>query len=144
MKNLKIYCDTNVLIDYLSADRPCSGTVRRLFNLLYSIKMQPCVSTQSIVDAAYIMCQSYKCPVELFRESIKKLIPDLSLVYVTKGDILEATGKTDSDFEDMVQIACARRNGCNVIVSSDRKYKRYTDIDVYTPEEFVARVTGAN
>lgn len=144
MKNLKIYCDTNVLVDYLSADRPCSETVRKMFNLLYSIKMQPCVSTQSIVDAAYIMCQSYKCPVEFFRDSIRKLLPDLAVVCISKGDIFEAAGKAVSDFEDMVQLACAKRNGCNVIVSSDKKFRHYTDINVYTPEELLARVTGAS
>ncbi len=143
-KNLNIYCDTNVLIDILKNNRNSSETSYALFHLWYSEGIKPFFSTQSIVDAVYIMCNTYKTPLDILRETISLMIPKIRIASITNLDVLEAVNSEIPDFEDAVQIACAKRNACDVIISSDKKYKKYTGIPVYTPRDFLSSMTGAN
>lgn len=143
-KNLKIYCDTNVLLDYLCDSRPCYKTVRSLFYYLYVNRIKPYVSSQSIIDAQYSMCSLYKCPVKYFRDSMKALFPAIDIVEIKERDLVVANDSTNPDYEDEAQLACAQRLGCDLIVSSDKGLKSHAKIPVYTPREFVAKITGAN
>lgn len=46
------------------------------------------------------------------------------------------------DFEDALQIYCADDGNCDVIVTRDKKhFDAYTDIPVYTPKEFIKKLT---
>lgn len=102
------------------------------------------MSTQSILDAAYIMNHTYKFDIKSFKKALKMTKLLFKVASISESDVEEALNSPMVDFEDAAQIACAKRNGCNIILSSDRKFKDYTEIPVYTPEEFVARVTGAS
>ena len=46
------------------------------------------------------------------------------------------------DFEDALQIACAEADNCDFILTSNiRHFQRYTRIPVYTPAEFLEKLT---
>lgn len=143
-KNLKLYCDTNVLIDFLCDSRPCFKTVRSLFRYLFVNRIKPYVSSQSIIDAQYSMCSLYKCPLQHFRDSIKALFHDIDIVEIKERDLVVANDSTYPDYEDEAQLACAQRLGCDLIISSDKGLKRHSKIPVYTPREFLAKITCAN
>ena len=143
-KNLKLYCDTNGLIDFLCDSRPCFKTVRSLFRYLFVNRIKPYVSSQSIIDAQYSMCSLYKCPLQHFRDSIKALFHDIDIVEIKERDLVVANDSTYPDYEDEAQLACAQRLGCDLIISSNKGLKRHSKIPVYTPREFLAKITGAN
>lgn len=96
------------------------------------------------MDSVYILTNTYKCPIDALKKAINVLLPHVNMVAVSAEDIREAIDSQIADFEDAVQIACATRNGCGIIISSDKLFKRYTDIPVFTPEEFIAKLTGGN
>ena len=144
MKNIKVYCDTNILIDLINEGRGQSCACQRAFCLMQSKGIKPLLSTQSILDAAYIMNHTYKFDTKSFKKALKMTKLLFKVASISESDVEEALNSPMVDFEDAAQIACAQRNGCNIILSSDRKFKDYTEIPVYTPEEFVARVTGAS
>ena len=143
-KSLNVYCDTNVYIDIMKDDRASSEASSRAFRLMKSRGIKPFLSTQSMIDAAFIMGRTYKYSIERFRNAVGITKTNFNIVSITEEDLLVASESPVRDFEDAAQIACAQRHGCNVIISSDKRFKNYTGITVYTPGEFVSRMTGAN
>ena len=51
---VKVFIDTNVLVDYLIPDRAGHSAALQVFLLAYSHYIEVAVSTQSILDASFI------------------------------------------------------------------------------------------
>ena len=52
---LKVFFDTNVILDVLLGDRPNSSASNFLFEVVKEGLMEGVVTTQSLLDAAYIV-----------------------------------------------------------------------------------------
>jgi predicted nucleic acid-binding protein len=106
--------------------------------------IRPYISTQSIVDAAYIMSHTYKYDISRFKDSVRMINGNFNIVSITAEDIIAASGSPIEDFEDAAQVSCAGRHGCRAILSADANLKKCSPIPVFTPEEFIAKLTGGN
>ena len=100
------------------------------------------MSTQSIIDASYVILRREKLPIVVFKRLLTDLLKTATPVSINANDIGEAIASQMSDFEDAAQIACAVNSGCNVVISSDRKLKDNGQIQVLTPTEFLSKVFG--
>lgn len=134
---MKAFLDTNVLLDILMATRPEHEAALFLLQVIRSGDIQGCMTTQSVIDAAYVQTQRLKAPSETFKQSIQTLSGIVTLCVIAPEDIASANRSPIDDYEDAAQLSCAIRSGCDVIVTSDKKYQEYTDISTFTPRQLV-------
>lgn len=139
---MKVYLDTNILVDILSALREHHEESLTILKLSSAGIIQAVMSTQSINDASYISIRSTGGSPESFKESIRKLLPSVELVSIDKEDIEWTNGSDIPDYEDATHMSCAKRNGCDVIVTNDRKFIGSSPLPALTPGEFVFRIGG--
>lgn len=139
---MKVFLDTNVLLDVLSDARPNHPYSTAILQVARQGRLTACVSTQSIIDASYVQTQSSGVSVEQFRAAVKLLTSFVTVSYIEKMDIELATGCQIPDYEDAAQISCALNSCCDAIITADEKIARHTSLPVYSPKEFYEMVFG--
>lgn len=133
---MKAYLDTNVLLDILMNSREQHMDSATILRVAEKGAIQAFLSTQSIIDAAYVFSQKEKIPVGQFKNAIRTLLGIVNVTSISENNIKAAIRSSFSDFEDAAQLDCAADTECDVIISSDKKWKDNTGIPVYTPKEF--------
>jgi predicted nucleic acid-binding protein len=145
-RKINVHLDTNVLLDVLSEERrPGSAASDIVFQAIRSGLLEGELSTQSFLDASYIICRGSNSP--LLSEKMLQLISYINMGAIDSFNLREAIRSSKGDLEDDAQYACALDGGCDVFLTNDRAFiQRYEGEDqpirFFTPEEFVARLTG--
>lgn len=139
---MKIFLDTNVILDVLNESREHHVDSATILNLGREGYEEIVVSSQSILDAYYVYTVSGKHPLEELKSFLKELLPVVKVSSISGDNLKEAILGSNNDLEDAAQIACAGSYGCACIISSDEKMKRDSPIKVYTPKEFCDQVFG--
>lgn len=139
--------DTNVLVDVLcAASRPSAEASRLIFEAVRSGIFEGFVTTQSILDAAYILsrlCEPFSR--DGFGQSILKMSNYLNIESIHIFDIRDAILRAEGDLEDDSLFAHADALGCDAVITSDRSFRnRKADSgpQLFTPESFAARLRG--
>ena len=144
--SLKIYLDTNILLDVLSPmERPCSKASRIIFQAIRSGYLEAVLSTQSILDAEYVLSKQTEYAPEQFARQILLILNYINVRSIDSANMREALILPSGDLEDNAQYALADSEGCDILVTSDRSFRRdrtSTGLPVFSPEELVARMTG--
>lgn len=135
---MKAFLDTNVLMDILMDARTEHEASLFLLQVIRSGDISGCMTTQSVIDAAYVQTQRRKMHSLSFKQAIKTVSGIVEVLSITTEDIDAANESMKDDYEDAAQLACAIRSGCDVIVTSDKKYQEYTDIPSFTPQQLVS------
>jgi predicted nucleic acid-binding protein len=133
---MKVFLDTNVLLDILMVTRENnvdSTSILRIANAGY---IQAVVTSQSIIDAYYVLVNVAKTPKADFMAALSEVLTVAKVEAISESDIRTAMSCDNNDFEDASQLSCASAAGCDYVVSSDKKMKRDSSLSVYTPKEF--------
>ena len=143
----RAFLDTNVLLDMLCAHgRPSAEASATIFQAIRSGILEGFITTQSIIDAAYIISRlSGYFDRNAFGECILAMSNYLNINAIHILEIRDAILRGDGDLEDDSQFAHADALGCDAIITSDRAFhRRKTDSgpQFFTPETFVARLRG--
>ena len=133
---MKVFLDTNVLLDVLMESREHHVDSATILRVAEKGVVQAVLSAQSIIDAAYVFSQKEELPIGRFKNAIKLILGIITVTSISENSIKIAIRSDIADFEDAAQIGCAGEAECDVIISSDKKWKQYTDIPIYTPKEF--------
>ena len=73
---------------------------------------------------------------------LKQLMNDCKIITLEEIMLYEGLKSACPDFEDAMQISCAESVDCNYIITRNKKdFGAYTDIPVYTPKEFLKKIT---
>ena len=139
---MRIFLDTNVLIDIIQAERESHNYSMAILQAVRISPLTACLSTQSIVDASYVFSQGSKAPLEEFKKAIRLIGSIADILGVEPEDIEAANFGELADYEDAVQLSCAIRNGCDVLITNDRKFQNYAQITCYSPKEFFVHLFG--
>lgn len=140
---MKIFLDTNVLLDVLNSSREHhvdSATILKLGAEGYE---EIVVSSQSVLDTYYVYTVSGKHLLEDYKNFLNELLSIAAVAPIGKDNLKEAILSSNDDFEDAAQISCAESCGCACVVSSDERMKRDSKIRVYTPKEFCDQIFGS-
>lgn len=129
MGKIRIFVDTNILVDYFSGRRK-DGVAEKIMKLGRSDYYEMCTSMISANNVVYLK----KCYREGF--SPKDVSAVVRILPSTPEDWDFACVGTLKDFEDDLQLACAIHAGCSVILSRDHHFKD-SPMPVYEPEEFL-------
>ena len=140
MLSIKVFLDTNVLIDVLSSEERLSTDYSgRIFQELRDNRIEGVITIQSIVDASYIFRHDNDS-LDLFRDRILQIRNYVNLEPLDYSDLQDALLSDPSDFEDELQCYHAVGAGCDFFITSDRRLKNRhtkTGMRFCTPEEFV-------
>lgn len=137
---MNAFIDTNVLMDCLDDRRENFEKAHCLLQAIKDKQIKAVISTQAIVDSAYLYTGPMKRSVPVFRLFVDKLFSFISVCEVTQSDIGFANKSSIPDYEDAVQVSCALRSGCDTILSGDRDFQKYTDIPVYSVPELFSKL----
>lgn len=143
----RAFLDTNVLVDVLCASpRPSAEASRLIFEAVRSGIFEGFITTQSILDAAYILSRlGAPYDRDRFGQSILKMCNYLNVESIHIFDIRDAILRADGDLEDDALFAHADALGCDAVITSDRDFRSRdagSGPEFFTPESFVARLGG--
>lgn len=141
----KIFIDTNVLLDIVLA-RGSSKASQDVFTAVKEGLVEGVITTQSIVDAAYVVRKEGPEFLNAFYDKAPLLYHYFNEERLDSFDFRYAAEHKSGDFEDDVQFACAVHSFCDAIITNDKDFrKNHKDenkhITFFTPEEFIAKLT---
>jgi len=141
----KVLLDTNVLLDVLcTPDRPSADASAFIFQAIRDGCLEGVITTQSILDAAYILSRNATAfDREAFGQCILSITNYINIDAIHYFDIRDAILHGGGDLEDDAQFAHADNEGCDAVVTSDREFRRRKEgsgLLFFTPEEFAARL----
>ena len=132
---MKLFLDTNVVIDVIAAREPFVTDSRAIFNLCETGKAEGCISALTFCTVSYVL-RKFVTPGTMrtkLREFRNVLTPiDLSVSLLDK-----AISSSISDFEDAVQFYTAVYSETDYIITRNVKHFPQDNIPVLTPTEFL-------
>ena len=140
---MRVFIDTNVLMDWLLEDRPCKKFAQTIITAAEKHCFELIISTQSIIDTSY---SSHKTgmPFERISDALRYLYTFARIVGIDSIDCLWAIDHYSGDFEDDMQYASAYNAVCDYFITRDKKLKQlnreYNPMTVISPEDFVAQM----
>lgn len=133
---MRILIDTNVLMDILFARDPYLADSITVLHMCEDDFAEAVVSAKTITDVYYFLRKSLKDETGA-RNVIKKIMSMVTVCDIKAQHLKDAIDLGNADFEDAVQAACAKAEGCKLIISRNKKDYERTGMKCLTPEEFV-------
>ena len=131
---MKLFLDTNILIDLVGNRAPFSRWAYKIFLGQKSGKWGLFTSSNSLLTTYYII--ENELGPKKTRQAIKILLNRLEVVPIEKGDLLKGLVTDFKDFEDAVQHECAlKQQGIDYIVTRNKKDFKKSLISVLSSEE---------
>jgi len=134
---MKVLLDTNIIVDVISKRSGYEDSLQ-IFRYCELGLVQAFVSATTITDIMYILRKQI-APHEV-RNAMEILFLIVDIASVTKGDVMYALSSSMKDFEDAVQVACAKRNGANYIITRNLKDFTHTDVTALAPQEAINKL----
>ena len=135
---MRIFIDTNVIIDLLAKREPFYVESQKIFSLSDTNQIELIISSLSLVNTYYILNDVMKIKdARLILGKFKVLVKsnDLSdkIIELALNDI------NFKDFEDGVQYYSALESQCQLIVTRNLKDFKHSKIPVLSPKEYIAK-----
>ncbi|MEK7390975.1 MAG: PIN domain-containing protein [Fibrobacterota bacterium] len=130
---MKIFLDTNILLDVLMDREPHAQSAEELLNEISSGKAKGFVSGITIPNMYYVLHDLGKRKNPL--PSLATLLGMLEVVPTSKSILLEAMDPGFKDYEDGIQHASALAAHCTHLVTRNTKDFRKARINVVTAAE---------
>ena len=132
----KVFWDANIGIDFVINRVPWSSLAADIFDMAVDGKVLLYCSTLSLGTMSYYM-ERQKMP---FGDIVNKLSKFISICEPLPVDINVAKSALKSsfkDFEDAMQYFAAMNEGCDVIITRDKRGFVESTIPVMSPQEFL-------
>ena len=136
---MKILIDTNVLLDFIIGREPFYENADKVISLCVDKKIEGYIAAHSITNLFYIMRKYFSNSES--REIIINLLEFLDVIQIDKNKLIMSL-KDDSfkDFEDRLQVECAKSLKIDYLVTRDLSDYANSEIDCYTPDIFVNKI----
>jgi predicted nucleic acid-binding protein len=136
MKNManKILIDTNVLLDFVLIREPFSDDANEIIELCLREKIKGCIAAHSIADMYYILRKDMEP--HRRRETLINFCRIFEVIDVDKNKLINSLENENfSDFEDCIQMECAKEFGAEYIVTRNIDDYKTSEIPAITPKE---------
>ena len=137
---VKVFIDTNVLIDLLVPSRKGYNCATELFTLVFDSNIEAAISTQSILDAIYAGQKYPEVDMASLRTKLENLTLKTNIGQVNSFDVRSALRNPNPDIEDSAHISFAYDQVCDFFITNDQKLlnrKLPSPLKAMTPEQFV-------
>ena len=135
--NKKVFLDTNIVADVMNGARAHHKDAMRLLEKLVSDDYVVCIS-EDMISTLYYIAKDKTSALEFFKNVI---FIDWDVLIFGKDILTEGIRMSldnGVDLEDALQCLCAKNNGCNILITNDKKFFD-CGIEILTVERFLAR-----
>ena len=136
---MRVFLDTNVILDTIVPGRPCEVASKTVVNLGTTTPIRFSVSALSIANVAYTARKMYS------KNGIRKMVDNLRYTWrvleLSDFQIYSALKSDCPDFEDAMQIACAEDDSDVIVTNNVKHFNGYTALEVLTPQEFLDKIS---
>ena len=134
---MKLFLDTNVVIDYMAAREPFCHDIRKIILNCRDHDIQLSVSSITFTTMEYVLKKHV--PHELLMKQFV-LLRHIVGVLPSGADIIDKSiASTFVDFEDAVQYYTALGQMDVIITRNIKDFLPYSQLPVLTPSEFLAQ-----
>lgn len=141
----RVFLDTNIILDVLSSDRRdhCDAS-RKIFQAMRNEDFEGFITTQSIIDAQYILSKEKGFSQQRFGQVMLFIMSFVNVTQIDALSIREALKNPTGDFEDDAQFAQVDSEDFDIVVTSDRSFLARQNADgprFFTPEGFIEKMS---
>jgi len=132
---MKVFLDTNILIDFLAARQPFAEDAVALFQLADDGEIELMVSDLTIINTIYVLRRMHYNLSEIY-DSMDDIRPLLTIVSMGASVVDRCLQHRSDDFEDEMQYLSAVEANADYIITRNKKDFDFGDSAVMTPQEF--------
>ena len=121
MENNTIFLDTNIVADLIDASRPNHVQSLELLKYLVLNNYKICIS-EDMITTVYYVSKDKKHTLNFLEHVIFR---DWTILIFGESVLKEAVQMSldkNLDLEDALQCLCAKENGCEVLITNDKKF----------------------
>ena len=132
---MKVFIDTNIMIDFLENRQPFAEDAIRIFELSALTQIELYISDLTIANVRYITHK--KISLNKFYQAMKSLQNYIHITSVGEMAVHRAIQIEARDFEDALQYFSAEYAGVDVIVTRNISDYYFATLPILTPSEFL-------
>lgn len=132
---MKILIDTNIILDVLTKREPFYINSARVWTLVREEIIEGCISAISVNNLYYIL--SKLKGLKAAESFIDQILEDFGIIALTKDILKQARTIPKKDFEDLIQYFSAIHEGCEGIVTRNKKDFPSIGIKIISPVELL-------
>lgn len=136
---MKVFIDTNILLDFMCRREPFYNDVYNIFRKAAMNELDIVVSALTIVNTQYT-AKKYGLSTSDISSAIKNLLTLISVSPIDGQMVEYAYSVDDKDKEDVLQYLSAKSVNVDYIISRDKKGFVNASISVLAPDEFVRNI----
>ena len=133
---IRIFLDTDVIMDFLTKREPFAVESMKLMEYSYRKKVELNISSLCLNNVHYLISRIENRSIA--REKIKDILKLVETLSVHKSTTEKAVYSGFKDYEDAVQNFCAEENGIKLIITRNVKDYSKSSLVIQTPKEFIA------
>ncbi len=141
---IKVFLDTNILIDYLAQRTNFYQNAARVVSICGNSGLKLLVSSLSFATASYILSERNKLSSETIKKLFNNFIVTAEITLVDSLIIRKSISSKFEDFEDAMQYYSAIHENADFIITRNKPDFIESTIPVYEPAEFIAKCSGKN
>ena len=133
----RVFLDTNIVIDLIDSSRKSYPLSLNLIEYL-TLHDYDIYISEDMLSTIYYISKDKKATLEMFENLI---FIDWSVVGYGSDTIQEAVKLSlinNLDLEDVLQCLCAKKNGCAVLLTNDKRFYN-CGISICNAKEFLAK-----
>ncbi len=132
----KILIDTNVLLDYLLEREPFFEDAKKIILACTEGEVKGCIAAHSISNMFFILRKDYNEKER--REVLLNLCKIFDVEGIDKAKIMSGLANGDfSDFEDCLQMECAKSYGADYIVTRNVSDYVTSEVNAIEPKKYL-------
>jgi predicted nucleic acid-binding protein len=132
---MKILVDTNILLDVLTQRRPFFKDAAMVWSLIHDGLLDGFVSAISVNNLYYIVRKLRDR--ETAESFVDDLLRDFGIVSLTKNILQQSRTVAGKDFEDSIQYFSAIQEGCEFLLTRNKKDFPTAGVQILNPTEFL-------
>lgn len=132
----RILIDTNVLLDYLLTREPFYQDVKNVISVCVDGRVKGCIAAHSISNMFFILRKDYDAKER--REVLVNLCFIFDIEGIDRIKLVSGLQNEDfSDFEDCLQMECAKSYGAGYIVTRNIDDYKASEIKAILPKDYL-------
>lgn len=132
---MKLFLDTNALLDYYAQRQPFFEDMKKLRIAQYCGDVEFWASTQSFTDIEYILRGAL--PLSDLRSMMSNSLSFISVVSPTPASLAKGLGANYPDLEDCLIASCAEDIRASYIITRDAKRFSFSSIPALSAKEWL-------
>jgi predicted nucleic acid-binding protein len=133
---MRVFIDTNVLVDFICEREGYVENAKKIFLMAYKKEIELIISSLSYINAFYIG-KRYKFPSNQLVNSLQTISRFTRISGLGERTIKQALTSEWDDIEDAAQYYSAKTAGVNYIVTRNPKDFLLVHVPILTPEDFI-------